>query len=643
MARNNAKGTQIQAPLARVSSMFIEELSIEGYKSFGEPFAVQFRKGLNVLMGENAVGKSAIIDAIRLLLLDDDSERKPISDSDFFLPFAENKERAKAFRIQATFGSLSPDQQVAFLPWTDLNGKGTLTLLVENKQNPKGRYKPTLWGGASRASMFERELFDTIDCVYLPPLRDAEARLREGKSSRLARLLKNLNRQLLEEAKGGKRSHPLEVKVKEFNKSLSSVKDEHISEANKLIQDRLTEAIGSTFGQDTQIKFTEANFNRIVESLRLFFFPVANSKADIDAFRSLEENSLGYNNLLYIATVLAELTQADEEVSFKVLLIEEPEAHLHPQFQIRLLKYLEKQADCRNVQVIITTHSPVLASAASVDALVHVSRKPTTDGYTYTAVRLEKCGLPEPSKRFLSRWLDVTKSTLLFARGVILVEGIAEAMLLPELAKRILKTYNKKQEEPAKRLPESLEDAGVSVINIGGVYFRHFMQLFCNVNGTSGENVPVRCSGATDKDPPKESKPTPDNPVEGKNPALGLESSVNSSRYARLFCSPLKTLEYDLAMQGDNLSLMLNTALSIIRSKAIKGHAKIAKKTELSSGEKAEAAFALLKVIQCKRVGKGLFAQTLCDRLADTTIGFAVPAYIRRTVIWACGGNPDDT
>ena len=455
--------------------MYLSELNIEGYKNFGQKTTVCFNEGFNVIVGENGVGKTAVIDAVRSLLLEDEFGRKPITETDFFGPFKEGASRAKSFRIEGKFEGLTQNEIVAFLPWTDLEGKASLTLLVENNPNKRGRYKQVLWGGASKASMFERELFDAINCIYLPPLRDAEAKLREGRSSRLARLLKNLNKESLKVAKENNEPHPLEEEVKKLNQNISSENNKHISEANELIRTRLVEAIGNVFGQDTHIQFTETNFNRIVESLRLFFFPEANTKASKDLFRSLEENSLGYNNLLYLATVLAELTdKSDTSDYYKVLLIEEPEAHLHPQLQVRFLKYLEKTSTDMGVQVIVTTHSPVLASSASLDSLIHMSSSLNAEGdYIYTAVPLKSCGLGPDSKDFVSRWLDVTKSILLFAKGVILVEGIAEAMLVSELAKKALVDYNDKQAEEDKKLPESLVDCGVSVINMNGIYFKH--------------------------------------------------------------------------------------------------------------------------------------------------------------------------
>jgi len=408
--------------------MYLRELHIDGYKGFREPFSVFLQKGLNVIVGENASGKTVIIDAIRLLLREDEFGRTPITESDFHRPFESSRESAQAFRLRAGFAGLSDEEHVAFLPWSDMEGDASLTLLVDNKQNNRGRYKRILWGGVSQASMFEWELFDSINCVYLPPLRDAEARLSEGKSSRLARLLKTLHRQAIQEARQTGESLPLETDVREFNEKLSNDEDGVIAQANELIWTRLRESFGPVFGQDTHIQFSEVSFNRIVESLRLLFFPNINVDSSQVDFRTLEENSLGYNNLLYLATVLAELTETYEgDDYFSVLLIEEPEAHLHPQLQIRLLKYLESTAQDKNVQVIVTTHSPVLASSVSLETVIQLCA--TVTDKTPQAVALRSCGLTDHSKAFLNRWLDTTKSTLLFARGIILVEGIAEAML----------------------------------------------------------------------------------------------------------------------------------------------------------------------------------------------------------------------
>jgi len=421
---------------------------------------------------------------------------------------------------------------------------------VENKEL-RGRYKRTLWGGKSRTTAFEPETIDLIHCIYLPPLRDAEAKLVNGRQSRLSKLLKALNKKELEQCRREGRQHSLEAKVARFNQELAISDDCGIKHANKLITENLEKAIGNNFGQNTLIQFTETDFTKIVEGLRLLFFPDL-SKQDHNAFRSLQENSLGYNNLLYIASILAELTIENVEgeikdTYFKLLLIEEPEAHLHPQLQIRLLKYIADVAKNKNVQVIVTTHSTVLASSVEIDSIIHLSNSRSP-----TATPLNKCDLPQISKHFINRWLDVTKSNLLFASGLILVEGIAEQMLLPQLAKYVLKGQVKGS--------NSLEELGVSVINLNGIYFKHFMRLYCNFTNLTGEkdqngmNIPIYCAGLTDLDPDKLEKPYDGNIHTGKNHALKLLDTINSSDKSRLFVSKYKTLEYDLAMEGCNVA-----------------------------------------------------------------------------------------
>lgn len=625
--------------------MYLRKLSIEGYRNFSRLFNIKFTKGLNVLVGENGTGKSAIVDAVRAILIQDDIDRVSISENDFYRPFTKNKERAKSLRIKAIFKGLSKDEEVAFLPWTDLDGRATLTLFIENKQNTKGRYKRELWGGASRASMFERELFDYIDCIYLPPLRDAEAKLREGRFSILARLLKNLEREALNEANKKKEDHSLVKSVKNLNREL--VEQSCIKEANRRIRERLRDALGTVFGQDSQIQFSETSFSRIVESLRLFFFPELNQNPSEEMWRSLEENSLGYNNLLYLATILAELTEVENSVNYRVILIEEPEAHLHPQLQIRLLKYLR---NIENIQIIITTHSTVLASSAPLKSLIHLSKRTHDEGiYEYKVVPLKSCKLRRSSRKFIERWLDVTKSNLLFAKGVILVEGIAETMLLPVLAKIVLADYNAKKGNIKKKLPDTLEDAGISVINMNGIYFEHFMQLFCNIGGddNAGKKIPIRCSGITDNDPKEDKMPTKH--VNGNNPALRLIEDVNKSKYAKLYPNNLKTFEYDLAMENDNLNVMLKTISELWPKTTGSCREKIDSWIEINWAKendkikRAKVAYGLLTIIEKSKIGKGLFAQVLADKLQSLNGEFAVPKYIKKAIIWACGETPDDT
>jgi putative ATP-dependent endonuclease of the OLD family len=617
--------------------MYLSSIKIKGYKIFNHEFTVSLNSGLNILVGENGSGKSAVIDAIRLVLFEDEYGRSGIDSTDFHRPIDQpaKSRGVDKIHIRSEFEDLKDDEQVAYLPWLDINTptKAILNLSIENKEDARGKFKRKIWGNESESGLFEWELLNRIACIYLPPLRDAEDKLKAYKGSRLARLLKNLKKNENPDA-----IHPLEKKFAAFNKDL--LRDDSIKSANKSIQENLVKSVGQIFGQDASIQFSEINFDRIVERLKLLFYPLPGNGAarDLNMFRELEENSLGFNNILYLATILAELEGLDSaKTSHKVLLIEEPEAHLHPQLQIRLLQFLNEKALEDNIQIIVTTHSPTLAASIDINTLKVLTVKKAGESPVYTS--LSKCGFDSDTKYFLQRWLDITKSILLFAKGVLMVEGIAEALVIKELAPYILKKLE--IDNPGKKYLKDLEEYGISIINLNGIYFHHFMTLFQNYkkkedgNFETTDYIPIKCAGITDNDPDKEAKPTSQNIVVGNNPRLYMIQDLeNNSQLCRLF-SNLKTFEYDLALAGNNLVIMAEVQLSLTITN---GPIRIQLEqyiqtdwTQRTPQEKADAAFWLLQHIE---KGKGEFAQKLSQRLSLPKTEFKVPDYIVNAVKW---------
>ena len=186
---------------------------------------------------------------------------------------------------------------------------------------------------------------------------------------------------------------------------------------------------------------------------------------------------LGSNNLLFMACELLLLSQEDE--GNKLLLIEEPEAHLHTQRQLQVMKSLQEQAKENGIQIIVTTHSPNLASAIELNNLVMIR-----DGRAFSMPE-EETQLEPSDYRFLKRFLDVTKSNLVFARGVMIVEGDSENILLPTLANLIGRDFT---------------EHGVSIVNVGSVGLRRYARIFQrkNVQRDGQLDIPVAC--VTDMD-----------------------------------------------------------------------------------------------------------------------------------------------
>lgn len=630
--------------------MFLSGMRIRGYKGFNKEISVSFNQGLNILVGENASGKSAIIDAVRLLLMEDELSRSGIKESDFYRDYLTD-EVANEISITGKFSGLSPEEKSIYLPWLDQEFNALLNLNIQNKVNGRGNYKKEIWGGRSTNSIFEWELLTDISCIYLPPLRDAESKLKAGRSSRLARLLKNLNADELNIKRQTGEKHELEKEVQEFNDNLISKNT--ISVPNKLINKSMQNALGNVFAQSTKIQFAETSFEKISESLQLLFAPTIGDSSE--KFRELSQNSLGYNNLIYISTILAEFEGlSNVHDQSKILLIEEPEAHLHPQLQIRLLKYLDEVSKNSEIQIIVTTHSPSITSAVPIDRIKVLSRNNKSE---ITYINIAECGIEEKSKKFLNRWLDITKSVLFFSKGVILVEGLAEAILIPKLAEIVIRNKKKYFEDITFN---ALEDVGVSIINMNGIYFEHFMSLYkgyeLNYPNLSKEKIknfklknfyedyeykktekiPVRCVGITDNDPEKLEAPSKGAVVYGKNPSLYLTEQLKKmTTNCRLF-SNLKTFEYDLALENGNLKIMIETYLELLETdgdnRTLYEEILKTKKYELEE-EVPTIAFELLKRID--DLGKGPYAQELYNRLYDiNSVQFNVPIYIKEAIEW---------
>ena len=519
-----------------------------------------------LIAGPSGSGKSTVIDSVRLLLQENEYSREGIKENDFYHSI-DDKEVADKIKISGRFDELSDEKKVEYITWLDEEFKALLNIEIHNKLDGRNNYKKNIWGGNSFNSAFEWDILNNIQCVYLPALRDAEKRLKNTRGSRLARLLLNLSEEERKDCKKNNRLTELENDVQEFNSSLS--KNSDIGKARKLINESMNKSLGNMFSEKINIQFEEQSYSKIVENLKVMFYP-ENTEDENIIYRDLVENSLGYNNLIYIATILAEFEGLKQNFSTpRILLIEEIEAHLNPQIQIKLIKYLEKQAKENDIQVIITTHSPTIASSISLNNIIcfnYVNGKiKITD--------LIDCKLNEKEVKFLDRWLDATKSTLLFSKGVLLVEGLAEALLIGKLASLYLKTR--------KYGVNSLEEAGISVINMNGIFFNYFFKLYDGYAPkvlTQEENetkkdfedrqkkfiekekfdeeefiktdfIPIKCVALTDFDPNAEEKTT--------NPQLYRKKQVENMTLNCRVYNNTKTFEYEMALFTQNAKIML--------------------------------------------------------------------------------------
>jgi predicted ATP-dependent endonuclease of OLD family len=195
----------------------------------------------------------------------------------------------------------------------------------------------------------------------------------------------------------------------------------------------------------------------------------------------LDHNGLGYNNLINIY-MLIRLTEIRKGKDFRILCLEEPEAHLHPAMQYKLFKFLKTldETDKLNQQIFVTTHSSNISAVAGIDNMymLDYSRHETVSDCRQQSLESHFLDKME-AKRHLTKFLDVTRSDMLFADKVILVEGIAEKLLLP----LFMEKYG-----------YAFEDGHISIVEIGGKHFNHFIELF------NGNAVVKKVLCITDKD-----------------------------------------------------------------------------------------------------------------------------------------------
>jgi putative ATP-dependent endonuclease of OLD family len=265
------------------------------------------------------------------------------------------------------------------------------------------------------------------------------------------------------------------------------------------------------------------------------------------------------------------------------------------------MRYLEDQAGA-GAQVILTTHSPQFASSAKVERMTVIAESTAS---TRAAYHLGGLKVPTDDLAFLRRFLDVTKSSLLFAKGVLLVEGIAEQLVIPQIASQL-------------DLP--LSRHGIAVVNVGGLNFGPFSALF------KEDGLPFRCAIISDGDPVVEADYDPDD--------LNLSAmakKLQESPYDRVKAFLAKrTFEWDLAFEngGANRDVLLE-ALSRVRPRKAK------ELKNSNSGSQAWADEFLAAVAK----HKGVFAQSLANYLAVEGAELpALPEYISSAVRWAVPG-----
>ena len=516
--------------------MYLSNIKLWNFRKFGAAGEIDLAKphldlnltkGLNVIIGENDSGKTAIIDAIKLVLRTHSYDYIRVDDKDFY-------QEANRFRIELKFEDLKPEEAKNFTEWLGWTGKGEeakpfLKLNYDVKRQVDKIIPTDVKAGVDEEGyLLTAETKEYFKATYLKPLRDAENELVAKRNSRLSQIL------LGDEAFKGKEKDNDLVKIfsglkeelENYFKGVDNLGQPRPTEG-KQIKDKIDNYIKSFYSKNNESEFesTSTDIKSILEKLTL-------------TLKGEPNPGLGTLNRLFMAAELLHLTKSNW-TGLRLGLVEELEAHLHPQAQMQVIEAFQEQKD---IQLILTTHSPNLASKLKLENLIICNNANAFPmGATYTK-------LGKDNYKFLEKFLDTTKANLFFAKGVILVEGWAEEIILPSIAKTI---------------GINLTEKGVSIVNIGHTGFDHYAKIYLR---QAEPNMKIPVAVITDSDI-REYEKSGDDFLKRDANTVSQETQIKlatingkSENNVQYFPAPNWTLEYSLFKSTSLTTVFQNAA-----------------------------------------------------------------------------------
>ena len=485
--------------------MYINSIKIKNYRNY-ENFYMKFKEGLNVIIGANNAGKTNLLHAINLLK-DLNIEIDDFNKNDILKKYMNDYQKeAPIIEVEyEIFHEISEDDEndesiIKLLPFLGLDrineirteqGNKNQYLIVANikiryELNKKylkdycdlvkdidnfddyitclelmqKHYEWNVYNGIDDSNIDKKSISEIFKIDFIEAERNTNDVYYETKNE--------INKYIKEENM---------KKVKGLAKTISG----EMEEAVKEILEKIYKVVNEDEKNEIGLKDENVSIKQGIN-----YKPDISSGYNIDVEDTilkyivpLTHNGVGYNNLINIYMLL-KLPELRPGRDFRILCLEEPEAHLHPAMQYKLFKYIKKIDDENklNQQIFVTTHSSNITSVSGIENMYMIDYNRSFNEVVNMSLS-NQLKDKEDSQRHIMKFLDVTKSDMLFAKKVIFVEGLAEKLILPKFLEREGYSY---------------ENEHISIIDIGGKHFKYFIDIYEDSN----VNKKILC--ITDKD-----------------------------------------------------------------------------------------------------------------------------------------------
>ncbi|MEI9913239.1 MAG: AAA family ATPase [Bacteroidota bacterium] len=639
--------------------MHISKLTIRNYRNFLAS-CLNFHKGVNTIIGENGSGKTNIMQAIRILLDENLPRTYRLYESDFnrsllnwrghwiiiqlFFDDLDHGDEAQALALHQ-IGDAAPDNTkgscaIIFRPKYIVR-KSLYDLSIDEAKSPEklaairdainiddyemlytakttidfstnkaykqyiGDFRRIVFPDPSDlaqdiygSKLYIGNLTKEVSCTFVKALRDVEADLRSYRDNPLINLLRGKEK-TIEIAK----KKDIVKRIQTLNEEISDL--DEVRDVSQGISTSIKTSVGETYAPGISIKSElPEDMEKLMQSLKLW----VGDSVDEPYLGRIWELSLGGANLIYLSTKLLEFEKVkslDKVANF--LLIEEPEAHIHTHIQ----KTLFQKIPGLNTQVIITTHSTHISSVCKISAMNVLSKSANL-----VKVFDPSNGLNEDEISRIERYLDAIRSTLLFAKGVILVEGDAEQILIPALIRAVFGI--------------SLDEIGVSLINIGSTGFQNLATIFHQ------DRVNKYCAILTDldksilklpedlSDDTDEQRDCRNSELKGEERRIILDEFISENDYVDVFYAD-NTFEVQFLQAGNEAPV-----INLIKDQYKKKADVVAITEKINESEIEMYGKEILRL--ANKFGKGWFALLLSEYLDHKS---KIPRYILKALSFA--------